>query len=92
MTTANGLTKESPHIATKPAEKRGRPKFILNPLRLLKRHERVERHAQEEAQHLRRRYGDGALAAAREKLLRADLTPWGHKVIKRAIKLLRWQP
>jgi hypothetical protein len=87
MTTADGLFGIRPPIA-RPTRKRGRPKFILNPWRLLKRHERFERHALEEAQHLRRRYGDLALHAARQKLLRPDLTPWGRKVIKRAIKLL----
>jgi hypothetical protein len=90
MTTADGLFGVRPHIA-RPSRKRGRPKLVLDPFRLYRRHSRMERHALEEAQHLRRRYGDMALHIARQKLLRPDLTQWGRKVIKRAIKLLHWQ-
>jgi len=63
--------------------------MILNPLRLYRRRQRLLREALEEAQYLRRRHGDAAIAAAREELRRPDLTSWGHEVLRRAIKFLR---
>jgi hypothetical protein len=63
--------------------------MILNPLRLYRRRQRLRREALEEAQHLRRRHGDDALAAARDQLRRSDLTSWGRQVIEAAIKLLK---
>jgi hypothetical protein len=63
--------------------------MILNPLRLYRRRQRLQREALEEAQHLRRRHGDAAIAAARDQLRRPDLTSWGHQVLERAIKYLR---
>jgi hypothetical protein len=71
---------------------RGRPRMILNPLRMYRRRQRLERQALEEAQLLRRRHGDAAYLAALEKLRRPDLTWWGRKVVRRAIELLREQP
>ena len=66
--------------------------MTLNPLRFLRRRQRLRREALEEAQYLRRRYGMDALRAAREQLRRPDLTTWGHRVLERAIKLLRRNP
>ena len=63
--------------------------MILNPLRLYRRRQRLLREALDEAQHLRRRYGDAAIAEAREQLRRPELTSWGHRVLQQAIKLLR---
>jgi hypothetical protein len=63
---------------------------VLNPFRIYRRFQRLERQALEEAQHLRRRHGAGALHAAHQKLVRPDLTRWGRKVLRRAIHLLRW--
>jgi hypothetical protein len=62
--------------------------MILNPLRLYRRRQRLLREALEEAQYLRRRYGEEAIRAAREQLRRPDLTSWGHQVLERAIKYL----
>jgi hypothetical protein len=62
---------------------------VLNPLRIWKRHERLKRHALEEAQHLRRRHGPLALTIAHQKLARRDLTQWGRKVLKRTVALLQ---
>ncbi|RAK59214.1 hypothetical protein DJ021_05065 [Phenylobacterium hankyongense] len=63
--------------------------MILDPFRLYRRHQRLLREAREEAQHLRRRHGDEALAAARDKLRRPELTTWGHRVLEHTIKILR---
>lgn len=63
--------------------------MILNPMRIYRRHRRLERQALEEARLLRRRHGGAAIIAAREKLKRPDLTWWGRKVLKRSIELLR---
>jgi hypothetical protein len=65
--------------------------MILNPLRLYRRHRRLQREALEEAQFLRRRHGPQALQIAREQLSRADLTTWGHQVLAQAIRLLDGQ-
>ena len=62
--------------------------MILNPLRLYRRRRRLRREALDEAQFLRRRHGELALAAAREQLRRDDLTSWGRQVTETAIKLL----
>ena len=62
--------------------------MVLNPLRLLRRMERLRREALDEAQMLKRRYGDGACEAARAKLARPDLTTWHRQVMERTIKLL----
>jgi hypothetical protein len=63
--------------------------MIWNPLRLYRRRQRLLREALEEAQHLRRRFGDTAIAEAHEQLRRPDLTSWGNKVLRQAIKYLR---
>jgi len=63
--------------------------MILNPLRLYRRRQRLQREALEEAQYLRRRHGDEAIEAAREQMRRSDLTTWGHQVLQHAVKLLR---
>lgn len=65
--------------------------MTLNPIRLYRRLRRLQRDSLEEAQHLRRRHGDMALAAAEEKLRRPEITTWGKLVIRRAIKLLHSQ-
>lgn len=63
--------------------------MILNPLRLYRRRQRLLREAREEAQYLRRRHGEGAIAAAREQMRRPDLTTWGHQVLEQAIRYLQ---
>ena len=62
--------------------------MLLNPVRLWRRRERLRREALEEAQMLRRRYGDTAAAAAHLKLERTDLTSWHRQVVERAARLL----
>jgi hypothetical protein len=61
---------------------------IIDPFRWYRRRQRLQREAQEESQYLRRRHGDQAATAAREKLGRPDLTSWGRSVLEQAIKLL----
>ncbi|HEY8615540.1 hypothetical protein [Phenylobacterium sp.] len=61
----------------------------VNPLRMWRRYRRLRREAADEAQFLRRRFGDDAVAAARAKLRRADVTSWGRAVLRRAIRILR---
>ncbi len=58
-------------------------------MRLYRRYRRLQREAREEAQTLRRRHGAAALLAAREKLRRPEVTSWGRRVLRRAIKLLK---
>ncbi|MDB5454258.1 MAG: hypothetical protein JWO33_2836 [Caulobacteraceae bacterium] len=58
-------------------------------MRFIRRLRRLEREAREEAQTLRRRHGGAAILAAREKLRRPDLTSWGRRVLRRAIKMLK---
>ncbi|WP_133254227.1 hypothetical protein [Phenylobacterium deserti] len=62
--------------------------MIIDPFRLYRRHRRLVREAEEEAQFLRRRHGPSALQAARSRLDRPDLTHWGKRVMQRAIRLL----
>jgi len=62
--------------------------MMLNPLRLYRRRQRLRREALEEAQLLRRRHGDEALAVAQQQLTRPDLTTWGRQVVGEAAKLL----
>ena len=62
--------------------------MIIDPIRRYRRHRRLLKEAAEEAQFLRRRHGEGAIAAAREKLERPDLTQWGRSVLQQAIKEL----
>lgn len=62
--------------------------MVLNPIRLLRRRERLKREALDEAQMLRRRHGDAACTAARAKLARTDLTTWHRQVVERAVQLL----
>lgn len=62
--------------------------MVLNPLRLLRRYERIKREALDEAQILRLRHGDDAVAAAKAKLTRTDLTSWYRLVLVRTIQLL----
>jgi hypothetical protein len=90
MTTADGYFAGRPFLSGRPVRNRRRPKVVLNPWRIYRRIQRLERQAIEEAQHLRRRYGPGALHAAHQKMARPDLTHWGRKVMKRTIQLLRW--
>jgi hypothetical protein len=63
--------------------------LTLDPFRLYRRHQRLLREAQEEAQYLRRRHGDLALAEAQAKIQRADLTSWGRRVLDQAIRILK---
>jgi hypothetical protein len=63
--------------------------MIMNPLRMWRRRQRLEREALEEAQFLRRRFGPGALEAAREQQRRPEVTSWGYRVLDRAIQLLK---
>jgi hypothetical protein len=63
--------------------------MTLDPFRLYRRHQRLLQEAQDEALHLRRRYGAEALEAARERLSRADVTTWGKRVMKRTVQLLQ---
>jgi hypothetical protein len=60
--------------------------MMIDPFRWRRRHERLQRAAQDEIQYLRRRHGDDALSVAREKLRRPDLTEWGRSVVTQAIK------
>ena len=62
--------------------------MIIDPFRLYRRHRRLVREAQEEAQFLRRRHGSSALQAAKTQLRRPDLTAWGKQVMHRTIRLL----
>ena len=62
--------------------------MIIDPFRLYRRRQRLLREAQDEAQYLRRRHGDSAAAAAREKLARPDLTRWGQRVVEQALREL----
>jgi hypothetical protein len=66
--------------------------MIVDPFRWYRRHQRLLREAQDEIQYLRRRHGESALAAAREKLNRPDLTDWGRSVVAQAIKALERAP
>jgi hypothetical protein len=61
---------------------------IVDPFRWYRRRRRLAREAQEEAQYLRRRHGEAAQSAAREKLARPDLTRWGRSVLEQALKEL----
>lgn len=63
--------------------------MVLNPLRLLRRRERLQREALDEAQMLRRRFGGEAHAAAIAKLDRTDLTTWHRQVVEKAARLLK---
>ena len=63
--------------------------MMLNPLRLYRRRQRLNREALEEAQYLRRRHGPDAVRAAGEQLHRPELTSWGHQVLERAIEFLK---
>jgi hypothetical protein len=88
MTTAFGFS-DPRLVAGGAVGQRGRPKkLVLNPFRIWKRHQRLERHALEEAQLLRRRHGALALTVAHQKLARHDLTQWGRRVLKRTVALL----
>jgi hypothetical protein len=66
--------------------------MIIDPFRWYRRRQRLLREAQEESQYLRRRFGETAVDAAREKLKRSDLTQWGRNVIEQAVKLLEHTP
>ena len=66
--------------------------MIIDPFRWYRRQQRMRREAQEEVEHLRRRYGEGAVAAARAKLERPDLTRWGRRVLEQAIRELEARP
>lgn len=62
--------------------------MILNPVRVYKRWRRAREEALDEAQMLRRRHGEAALAAARAKLTREDLSSWGRRVLQETVKVL----
>lgn len=64
----------------------------IDPIRWYRRRQRLLREAQDEVQYLRRRHGESALTAAREKLKRTDLTDWGRSVVAQAIKELERTP
>ena len=64
----------------------------IDPIRWYRRRQRLLREAQDEVQYLRRRHGESALTAAREKLQRSDLTDWGRSVVAQAIKVLERAP
>jgi hypothetical protein len=61
----------------------------LNPIRFLRRRARLERAAKDEADFLRRRFGDAAYEAALKDAERLDLTSWGRQVMRAAAELLR---
>ena len=60
--------------------------MTLDPIRFIRRRRRLRRAIEEEVFHLRRIHGDGAYAAALEKLGRSDLTSWGRKIVEGAAK------
>jgi hypothetical protein len=61
----------------------------LNPIRFLRRRARLEKAAKEEADFLRRRFGDGAYQAALQEAERPELTSWGRQVMRAAALQLR---
>jgi hypothetical protein len=66
--------------------------MIIDPIRWYRRNQRLKQDAKEEILYLKRRHGGQALAAAREKLSRPDLTDWGRSVVGRAIRELERAP
>ena len=62
--------------------------MLIAPFRWYRRRRRIQREALEECHYLRRRFGDTALQAGREKLRRPDLTSWGRSLVAEAIRLL----
>jgi hypothetical protein len=62
---------------------------MLDPIRFLRRRERLKHDAETEAALLRRRHGAGAYAFALEKLARDDLTSRYRKVLEKAAARLR---
>ncbi|MDB5445808.1 MAG: hypothetical protein JWQ97_1125 [Phenylobacterium sp.] len=66
--------------------------MIIDPFRWYRRHQRLVRESHDEAQYLRRRHGAEAVAAARAKLTRPDLTRWGRSVLELAVKELGRPP
>ena len=62
--------------------------MILNPFRLYRRWRRLQREAREEAWLARRKHGDEAAWALKVKLSDPQLTRWGRRVLKRAVRLL----
>jgi hypothetical protein len=60
--------------------------MTLDPIRLIRRRRRLHRAIEEEVFHLRRVHGEGAHAAALEKLGRRDLTSWGRRIVAGAAK------
>jgi len=62
--------------------------MIIDPFRLYRRRRRLAREAFEEAQFLKRRHGEAALAVAQAQLKRADLTSWGRQVMERVVRTL----
>lgn len=63
--------------------------FTIDPFRFFRRRRRLLREAQEEAQYLRRRHGDLALVAARDKIGSPALTRWGRQVLEQTIRILK---
>lgn len=64
----------------------------MDAIRWYRRRQRLLAAARDEAHFLRRRHQAAALQAAREKLARGDLSDWGRKVVRRAIKDLEHCP
>ncbi len=61
----------------------------LNPIRVLRRRARLSRAAAEEADFLRRRFGEQAYDAALQEAARPELTSWGREVMRAAAEQLR---
>ena len=59
---------------------------IFNPIKLIRRRQRLRKAIEEEVYYLRRTHGKGAHAAALEKLRRSDLTHWGRQIVEGAVR------
>ena len=62
--------------------------MTLNPIKLIRRRQKLHEAIDEEVWMLRRLHGEGARGGAIEKLKRTDLTTWGRQVIGGAAKRL----
>ena len=62
--------------------------ITFDPIRLLRRRQKLRQAIDEEVWKLRRLHGDGARDTALRKLKRDDLTTWGRQVIGGAAKRL----
>ena len=61
---------------------------FFDPIRLIRRRQKLREAIDEEVWKLRRMHGERARETAREKLKRPDLTTWGRQVIGGAAKRL----